>query len=195
MQTPAEGRQIPINTATLPQLKVFATHLGCTVTRFDTEAKVRALIAGTGYEEAHIIVSDGAPSISAGKSPIKTAAKGAAAVVGPMSEPMCSITVHIVQGPGGKRPLFVGVNGKAILIPRNKLVEVKLRYLDALKSAVETKYEYDEEEKANMPREMPSYSFQIHREPSAEEQAKWHAYVAAEEAAVNARDAAARKAA
>jgi hypothetical protein len=191
MQNPAEGRQIPIDTATLAQLKVFATHLGCTVTRFDNAAKVRKAIADSGYEEAHIIISDGAPSISASKK----AAAGETAKPGAMDEPMCSIEVHIAQGSGGKRPLFVGVNGKALLIPRGKICEVKLRYLDAIKIAVETKYEYDEEAKANMPLDTPSYSYQIHRQPSEDEQAKWHAHVAAEEAAANTRDAAARRAA
>jgi hypothetical protein len=188
MKTPAEGKQIPIDSATLPQLKAFATHLGCTVTRFDNAEKVRKAIAEAGYDEAHIIVADGAP-ITASSAP-----KGAAASAkGVMSEPMCSITVHIAQGPGGKRPLFVGVNGKALLIPRNEKCEVKLRYLDALKVAVETKYEFDEDAKANMPRDMPSYSYQIHREPSEAEQAAWHAHVAAEEAQAEARDNALRR--
>lgn len=174
MTTPAEGRQIPINSATKAQLRAFANHLGLPTTNLDSEDKLREKIASSGYEEAHIIVFDPAP-VAAAKA--RAVASGDA-----VDEPMVNLTVFTQEGAGGKRPVFVGVNGKALLIPRNRPCDVKLRYLRALENAVETKYEFDEEEKANVARDMPSYPFQVHRMPSDKAVADWHAYEAAEEA-------------
>jgi len=98
---------------------------------------------------------------------------------------MVSLTIHVQEGAGGKRPVFVGVNGKAILIPRATKCSVKLRYLRALEAAVETKYEYDEEAKANVPRELPSYPHQVHTMPSEADIEAYRVWYAAEEARLN----------
>ena len=55
MNSPAEGRQIPFDTASKPQLRAFANHLGIKTTNFDTEEKLREKIRGEGYDSAHII--------------------------------------------------------------------------------------------------------------------------------------------
>lgn len=183
----AEGKQIPINTATKKQLRDFANHLGCVTTNFDTEDALRAKIRKEGYEEAHIIAispAPKAPKAPAAKAGAPSAAKASAVI----TEPMVDLTIHTQEGPGGKRHVFVGVNGTAILIPRNKRVTVKLRYLGALEDAIETKYEYDEDAKANVPRDMPSYPFQVHSQPSEDEKARWYAYEAAEEAKARRRE-------
>lgn len=174
MKTPAEGTQIPFETATKAQLRAFANHLGCAPTNFDTEEKLRAKITGSGFEGSHIIAFENAPTKAAEAAAIKS---GDA-----VAEPMVELTVHTQEGPGGKRALFVGVNGKALLIPRNQRCKVKLRYLGVLETAIETKYEFDAEAKANVPVDMPSYPHQVHSMPSDESVAAWHAFEAAEEA-------------
>lgn len=182
LNTAAEGTQVPLHTANKPQLRAFAQHLGVTVTNFDSVEKLRQKIKDSGWEETYIVAFDDA------QAPNPKAKAAPAASTKEVSEPMVSLTVHQQEGPGGKRPVFVGVNGRAILIPRNKQCEVKLRYLVALQNAVETKYEYDDEAKANMPIELPSYPHQVHRAPSDEEKARWYAYEAAQEAKARRRD-------
>lgn len=174
MKTPAEGRQIPIDSATKPQLRAFANHLGCTTSNFDTEEKLRAKIASTGYEEAHIIAFDGVQA--------KAVSAKAIAAGDEVPEPTVELTIHTQAGAGGKRHVFVGVNGKALLIPRNVKCEVKHRYLVALENALETQYEFDEDAKANVPREMPSYPHQVHRPVDLAALERYHVWYAAEEA-------------
>lgn len=168
-----EGTQIPINSATKAQLRAFCAVLGVTATNFDSEAKLIERIRAAGYDEPHIVVPEGAAP---------AAAKKVAVAKGAMEEPMVELTVHVQEGPGGKRPVFVGVNGVALLIPRNQRSKVKLRYYEALKNAIETKYEYDEEAKANLPRELPSYPYQVWSMPSQAQIDAWYAFLAKEEA-------------
>lgn len=181
MKSPAEGIQIPIDTATKAQLRAFANHLGVPTSNANTESQLRAKIAATGYEEAHIILFDSAPHQAA---VARAVASGAA-----VAEPMVNLTLHTQEGAGGKRAVFVGVNGKALLIPRNRPCDVKLRYLRALENAVETKYEYDEEAGAVVPREVPSYPFQVHKMPQDADIEAYRAWYAAEEARLNAKAA------
>lgn len=176
MENPAiEGRQVPLNSATKKQLREFAEHLGISTTNFNTPEQLVQKFKDAGWDQNHIIVADAASKPSAQPN-------GGSAARLVVTEPMVSLTIHQQEGPGGKRAVFVGVNGRAILIPRNKPSEVKLRYLRALENAIETKYEYDEDAKANLPRDMPSYPYQVHRMPSEEEQARWYAFEAAEDA-------------
>lgn len=176
----AEGRQIPLATATKAQLKAFALHLGANVTNFDNEDKLREKIAAAGWDQSSIV------AIDQQDAPIGQAAKSAQDKT--LTEPMVDITIHTQDGAGGKRAVFVGVNGRALLIPRNKRCSVKLRYLKALENAIETKYEFDEEVKANTPRDTPSYPFQVHTMPSQAEQDAWYAHEAKADAAQRQRD-------
>lgn len=174
MKSPAEGVQIPIESATKAQLRAFANHLGCPTSNFMDETKLRAAIANSGYDAAHIIGFVNAPTKAA---EARLIASGDA-----VAEPLVELTVHTSEGAGGKRAVFCGVNGKALLIPRNQKCKVKLRYLRVLENAVETKYEFDDDAKANVPREMPSYPFQVHTMPSDADIAAWHKFEAEEEA-------------
>lgn len=181
LNTAAEGRQIPLDTANKAQLRAFLTHLGGNPTNFDTDDKLREKIAAQGWEESHIIALDNA------KAPSKDAPKGVPKP-GTVAEPMVNLTIHTQDGAGGKRAVFVGVNGRALLIPRNEPCDVKLRYFKALEAAIETKYEFDEDAKANTPRDMPSYPYQVHKMPSEEEQERWYAYERSTDLAQRARD-------
>lgn len=174
MKSPAEGHQIPIDTATKAQLRAFANHIGVPTTNFMDAGKLIAAIQRSSYEEGHIIAFDNAPTKAAEARAVET---GHA-----VAEPMVNLTIHTSEGAGGKRAVFVGCNGKALLIPRNTPCNVKLRYHGVLENAIETKYEFDDDAKANVPRDMPSYPFQVHRMPSDDVIAAWRKYEAAEEA-------------
>jgi hypothetical protein len=179
MTTAIEGTQIPISSASKKQLREFLTHLGGTPTNFDNEVKLIEKIRAQDYDAAHIIVGEPAPAAT-------KAAPGKPTPRADIKEPTCDLTIHTAEGPGGKRHVFVGVNGKAMLIPRGKRSDgVKIRYLEALNLAQETKFEFDEDAKANLPRDMPSYSFQVHRMPDDATIAAWHAHEAHLEAAAN----------
>lgn len=173
MNDAIEGLQIPITSASKAQLRDFARNLGVTVTNFDDEQKIITKIQATGYDQSFIVVPDA--------SAPKAVANGKLVAGQEVPEPMVEITIHTQEGAGGKRPIFVGVNGRGILIPRNQRVPIKHRYLGALEGAIETKYEFDEEAKANMPRDLPSYPYQVHKMPSDGEIQAYHDWYDANE--------------
>jgi hypothetical protein len=68
------------------------------------------------------------------------------------------ILIQRSEEPGGGDPVFVGVNGKGMLIERGKPQLVPLPYIEALDHAI--KYVYSQDEDLDMiRREVPSYPF------------------------------------
>lgn len=92
------------------------------------------------------------------------------------ADPIVTLILIEQEGPGGKRDLQVSVNGRLMLLPRGRPIDVPYRYFEALKNAVQTLYDPDPEDKHNLvSREVPSYPFSVVRAPSADEVAAWHA--------------------
>jgi hypothetical protein len=165
-----EGQQVPIANATKVHLRAFAKELGCNVTNFDTDEKLRQKISEAGWSESYVVMPEIKPTGEAPKG------KTAGAAPHAITEPMVELTIHEQPGPGGKRAVFVAVNGTGMLIPRNKRVSVKLRYLRALEDAIQTLYEYDDDAKTHVGRDTPSYSHQVHVMPSDDKIDAWHAF-------------------
>lgn len=71
------------------------------------------------------------------------------------------IHIHVTEDPGGNEPVPVGVNGKAMLIPRGEDVDIKEEYFEVLKNAVQHKYEMMPDGKSinPNPRKVPLYPF------------------------------------
>jgi len=71
------------------------------------------------------------------------------------------IVISITEDPGGNEPVPVSVNGKAMLIPRGKEVDIPLSYFEVLNNAIAYKYESLGDGGLNpIPREVPAYPFQ-----------------------------------
>jgi hypothetical protein len=73
------------------------------------------------------------------------------------------INIGIQEEAGGNEPVAVGVNGKIMLIPRGKDVDIPEPYLEALEHAVTFKYDSlpDGMGINPVPREVQLYPFQI----------------------------------
>lgn len=165
-----EGRKVPMDEATKADLREFAKQRGVALMNFDSEERIKEKLYASGWHSDFIVLYEG-------QEPAK-----AAVPEGEMAEPMVSLTIHQQEGKGGQRPIFVGVNGVGMLIPRLIPVNIKLRYYEALKNASETQYEYDENTGNLNPREVPSYPFQVHALPSKAELQAWHDYKARKQA-------------
>lgn len=70
-----------------------------------------------------------------------------------------TIMIQTEKGPGGEAGVPVGVNGKVMLIPRGKNVEVPYSYYEVLLHAERLEYEMDESgnHMNPIPRKIPAY--------------------------------------
>ena len=67
------------------------------------------------------------------------------------------LQIHVQEKPGGSEPVQVGVNGKVMLIPRGKEVEIPWTYYEVLCKAVETHYDPLPDGGLSEPRFVPRY--------------------------------------
>lgn len=189
--------EIPIESATREQLKAFAeSDLGLTVKTQTPPQFIKKQIASANWDKPFILVDPRTPSARPTAAPLKRPVPGKAEAPKPVheavevAEPMVRMQIAEQAGPGGKRAVYVGVNGRAILIPRNRPVEVKLRYYNALVIAIETLFELNEETNEMESRDVTTYPFQVLKMPSDEVIAEWKAYERKIEKRERAREAA-----
>jgi hypothetical protein len=177
----SKTRNVAFNDATPAELRMFlqqscgiTAHTNCTPETL--RAKVRAVFEG---DEISLILPDD-PEIAAKAPPNEVRSDGQRMVSkGGKGDPVVELTLMEQEGPAGKRPVFVSVNGKAMLIPRSKRVQVPYRYYDVLRNAVRSEVLHvtrgaTTEELHN---DVPEYNMQVHKEPSAAELNAWHARV------------------
>ena len=96
------------------------------------------------------------------------------------NDPKVQITIAEVEGAGGKRPVFVGVNGVGMLIARGRPQDIPYRYYAALTNAIKTTHEQDESTGEIVSSDVPSYPFSVNRMPP---QTEIDAYLALEQQA------------
>ena len=89
------------------------------------------------------------------------------------NDPKVRLFLNEAEGAGGQRPAFFSVNNVPMLIPRGEEVEVPYRYYMAMKSAITTVFEQDENTHEINNRDVPAFPFQVIRLPTAEEQKGW----------------------
>ena len=93
------------------------------------------------------------------------------------ADPKVQLTIAETEGAGGKRGVYVGVNGVGMIIPRGRIVDVPYRYYVALSHAVKTVHEQDDDTHEILSTEIPSYPYSVNVMPP---QAEIDAYLAAE---------------
>lgn len=97
-----------------------------------------------------------------GAAPVPPAAEGAGLVPGSyQAGQKARIIIDRQDGPGGDRPVFVGVNGSSILIPRGEPVAVGLPYVEALANATQTLFDQSMETGEVSARDVPAYPFRV----------------------------------
>ena len=152
------NREVKIAEATHDQLLKFAREtLG-----FNSPPNIgrETLIAriSVAWNKDHITVAQAAAEVSqAGQAPLPQTAEQQAP-----EKPMVRINIHITEEAGGNEAVPVGVNGRIMLIPRGKDVDIPYTYYEVLKHAVMNKYDPMPDGGMNpVPREVPTYPFQV----------------------------------
>lgn len=150
----------PIGDATEEELREFGmSYLGMT---FAANAKRDSILSKVkqAWPKDEIMVSDGEEASvpdQTGDAPKPVNAEQQ----GP-KEGEVRMIVFESELPGGKDPVPVSVNGKAMLIPRGQEVEVPERYFEVLANALMDYYETDEDGNlVPIPRKIPRYQFNV----------------------------------
>ncbi len=149
---------IPISEASGPQLRTFAQEsLGIDVREKDSTEQIRAKVQMAWDRDIPINEPDVRPTL-AGDQPVPVTD-----VHQPAEQGMVRINIGIQEEAGGSDPVPVGVNGRIMLIPRGKEVDIPESYLEALSHAITFKYDPlpDGMGINPVPREVQLYPFQI----------------------------------
>lgn len=185
---------IPIEDATKEQLAAFAQQtLGLDVPKNSSVAAIKAKIAAAWDKDHITALADvdasetasnpapaapaPAPAAPAPAAPVAPAASSAGRMVsaGGARDPKVRLYIPSEERAGGNRAVFVGVNGRGILIPRDKEVDVAYRYYEALKNAVTTVHREDQETRKLISYDAPAYPFQVRAMPPQAEIDAWFA--------------------
>ena len=174
-------KTVPWDDATLTELKMFAAQsLGMMTTPNIGEVTLRSRIrqAYAGSEITIMVPEDDAPADAPVAAPIEPPAVGKA-LRGSSAEndPKVKITIAEVEGAGGTRDVYVGVNGVGMMVPRGRPVDIPYRYFHALENAVKMNHEQDPETNEIVSSEVPSYPMSVNKMP---DQAVIDAYLAAD---------------
>lgn len=143
-----------LNTATKEEMKQYARDelgiaLPLTMNEATMRQKIRDRMAELGVSDAH------APN-----SETVCTAKGDSTKAGKRKN-YVTIIVAKSQEKGGGQPVFVGVNAKGYTIPRGIPVAVPNFVEYALRQAIQTVYDWDEETLKLTAREVPTYPYNV----------------------------------
>lgn len=145
-------KRVPIDDATEVQLRLFASEtLGMDIKDTAKIDTVRARVLAA-WDKPEILIADteAAPEPEASKPAAKQTEPG-----------MVRLILGVTEEAGGADPVQVGVNGKVMLVPRGKEVEIPLAYFQVLENAVQFKYEpLPDGGMEPEPRKVPLYPFQ-----------------------------------
>lgn len=162
-----ERKTIAIEEASLEQLREYAeTVLGMKIhpnaKRETIVAKIEA--ANTGNSQITI------PNVEVPIMPTEQATASAREEAGRKNSGevrKVRILIETQEIPGGDQPVPVSVNGRAMLIPRGKEVDVPVHFVEALKNAVRDIYDPIKEGGVGTePRKATSYPFRIIADPA-----------------------------
>lgn len=188
-------KEVGIDVATVDQLKWFMkTELGIEA-KTDDLAKLRATVE-VSHDSPNIMVPENLSTASA-KTKIKAGAPLEQGIKGTTKEavvtagkgrgmvdrtsggdPKVTINIPAQPGPGGARHVPVSVNGRTILLPRGKNIEIAYRYYHALVLAEERHYEQVPDPAGGptpiqQERDVPSYPFNVIEMPPKAEIQAW----------------------
>ncbi len=152
------NRQIPMNEATHAELLQFAR--GTLGFNSPPNIKIETLRARieTAWNKDHITL----PEVEA-EVPQKGSAPFPVTEAQQPDKRMVRINIAISEDAGGSDAVPVGVEGKVMLIPRGKDVDIPYPYYEVLSHAIMHKYDPSEDGLGMnpVPREVPTYPFQV----------------------------------
>jgi len=146
--------RIAINDAAASQLAEFATvNLGLEVNYRMGVDKIRGIMSASGYDKDFIEVEDAAP--------VQAQRIAIGQTVADADRKLVKIIIAQQDGPGGKEPVVVGVNGRVARIERGKEVLVPIEYIEALKNANKVTYDKGPNGEPINPSFVPTHPFSI----------------------------------
>lgn len=167
---------VEIADATDEQLREFCrNNLGLPVgdqeTRASLEAKIQTtwgkskITVSEGRKKATRIKTEAAAVVDEGGIPVD---KRTNMVV----EPIWEILIPETEEPGGKDPVFLGVNGRGMFVERSVPSEIKHRYYADLVTNTKTVY-IQVDERTIEPRVMPAHPFNVLTPPDRRHLLAW----------------------
>lgn len=152
-------KTVPLQHATTAQLMEFATGvLNLPIEPGTHRQKIIARIKATSPELSELTLP-GAPG-QPDHEALPDAPKAPAAVGSRPRHGRTRVLIQTREEVGGDRPIFVSVNGSAMLIPRGEMVDVPDPFAKVLQNAVEVHYEQkagEEGEIIYQPRSIPRF--------------------------------------
>lgn len=193
-------KTVSVEAATLDELKWFLKQQLNIEPKSTDVAKLRATVE-MSYDKDTFevpVTITGGPQMPAGKTsaPLRQGVAGTtkeapvtkgSALVDKTSDgdPRVKIYIPAQPGPGGNRNVPVSVNGRTILLPRNKEIVIAYRFYDAMRIAVERQCTHSVDPAGGAHpieewRDVQSYPFSVIEMAPKEEVAAW---LAAQDAA------------
>lgn len=150
-------KRIPIDKASAAQLAAFAgLNLGLEIEDGASAAKVRAVIARSGYDKDFIELAGEAERAHpplAGQS-FNSYAEGTRPT-------KVKILIQRQSGNGNDQPVPIGVNGSVMFVPRGVEVEIPWIYYHALSNAVQQEFDPDDQDGLKKARDIPTYPYSV----------------------------------
>lgn len=151
-------KKIPLAEATAEQIRAFGqTYLGLSFPANTREETMRAKVAAA-WDKPDIIVDEAEPQATpqgATPPPVTDAQQ-------PPKRKMVRVLIHRTDDDGGDEAVPLGVNGRVMLVPRGKEVDIPSTYYEVLRNAVTHRFESYKEGGINpVPREVPLYPHHV----------------------------------
>lgn len=170
-------KKVLLKDATVAQLRTFAeSNLGIEIGANENKAAILAKVQAAWAKEEITVTEAGndkqpaatrlnatdlAANSKAGKSGSGLAVHTAKTAL--KDEDLVRLMIQRTEGPGGADDVPLGCNGKIMLVPRGKIVEIPKRYFESLKNAVKHVHDTLPDGSMNpVPREVPDFPYQLY---------------------------------
>lgn len=162
-------KKVLLKDATEAQLRDFAqNHLGIEISENEKRASILTKIQAAYTKEDITVTDHDGPADKSTEVKQPKAATSAKTQVqraktSQKGEKMVRLMIQRTEGPGGADDVPLGCNGKVMLVPRGRIVEIPERYYEVLKNAIKHVYDPLPEGGLNpVPREVPEFPFQVY---------------------------------
>jgi hypothetical protein len=182
--------RIPIATATDAQIRDFCDVQQVELTNTSRSGMLATLSAM--WEHDHILAPGAEPGDEMdAREKVQPVAQQIVSTGLGENDPKWLVEIGETEMIGGKDPVPVGVNGRAVVLQRNMRIELPHRYKIALDLAVRETVEQDERTHEISTSRVRAYPLYIHERPSDADIAQWEKATAGIELGVNSLRAAA----
>lgn len=175
----------PIEEATDRELTDFLLNVlqidGAKVAKLKTREKLLAEITAAGWTQAHVLVMIEAerdvPAVAEGEGitprPVAQQLDATKGNHHYKDDPTIEIEIGETPLPGGNEPAYFSVNGRNLVIPRNRVWAIPYRFYTTILDAHEVHTRQDPDTRELVHSKVTNYPISVYRRPSAEEVAAY----------------------